>query len=242
MSNDVDPCRAKVRRSVQERARATRRSLLEAAACLFAQHGYAGTSVNDISVRSGRTSGSVYFHYASKEGIALAVVRDGFATWPGLRAQYENHGVPPLHRLVVLSHEIARALAEDPLTRAGARLWAERGTINVRLPDPFGLWTTATTRLLAQARNRGHLAPHLRPAPTARTLVRTFFGFCTLTEALEGPDALAGRLADWWELTLPSLRGHPRPAAGEPPEPPAPAAPTLPQQSGHRGAPYDVQR
>jgi AcrR family transcriptional regulator len=216
---------------LQERARATRASLLEAAACLFAQRGYAGTSVNDISARSGRTSGSVYFHYASKEGIALAVVRDGFATWPALLARYDDHSVPPLDRLVALSHEIARALAEDPLTRAGARLWAERDTINVRLPDPFGLWTTATTRLLAQARTRGHLAPHLRPAPTARTLVRTFFGFCTLTEALEGPHALTGRLADWWQLTLPSLRGERRPAhhaparsaarpvEGEPPTP-----------------------
>ncbi|KPC60557.1 TetR family transcriptional regulator, partial [Streptomyces sp. NRRL WC-3753] len=50
--------------TLQERARATRRSLLEAAALLFAEQGYAGTSVNDISARSGRTSGAVYFHYA----------------------------------------------------------------------------------------------------------------------------------------------------------------------------------
>ncbi len=196
---------------LQERARATRRSLLEAAACLFAQQGYAGTSVNDISARSGRTSGSVYFHYASKEGIALAVVQDGFAAWPGLVTRYGDQSVPPLERLVALSHEIARALAEDSLTRAGARLWAERHTINVDLPDPFVLWTTAATRLLAQARAGGHLAAGVRPAPTARTLVRAFFGFCTLTEALEGPAALTGRLSEWWQLILPSLRHEPRP-------------------------------
>ncbi|WP_431987387.1 ScbR family autoregulator-binding transcription factor [Streptomyces griseoflavus] len=194
---------------LQERARATRRSLLEAAACLFAQQGYAGTSVNDISARSGRTSGSVYFHYASKEGIALAVVRDGFATWPALVTRYGDRSVPPLERLVALSHDIARALAEDSLTRAGARLWAERHTINVDLPDPFVLWTTAATRLLAQAQAGGHLAAEVRPAPTARTLVRAFYGFCTLTEALEGPAALPGRLSDWWRLVLPSLQRDP---------------------------------
>ncbi|MFJ8543397.1 ScbR family autoregulator-binding transcription factor [Streptomyces sp. NPDC093586] len=196
---------------MQERARATRRSLLEAAAHLFAQQGYAGTSVNDISARSGRTSGSVYFHYASKEGIALAVVRDGFATWPGLATRYGDLSVPPLERLVLLSHEIAHALSEDPLTRAGARLWAERDAIGVRLPDPFALWTTAATRLLCQARSRGQLAAHVRPAPTARSLVRSFFGVCALTEALEGPHALSGRLSDWWHLTLPSLQRDPRP-------------------------------
>ncbi|MGW4732939.1 ScbR family autoregulator-binding transcription factor [Streptomyces shenzhenensis] len=216
---------------MQERARATRRSLLEAAACLFAEQGYTGTSVNDISARSGRTSGSVYFHYASKEGIALAVVRDRFATWPGLAARYTDRAVPPLERLVTLSYEIARALAEDPLTRAGARLWAERDTIDAPLPDPFALWTAAATRLLAQARSAGQLAQHVRPAATARTLVRAFFGLCTLTEALEGPHTVTDRLTDWWHLTLLSLQRDADPtgvvekaraeAARKPVDPPA---------------------
>ncbi|MET9827625.1 MULTISPECIES: ScbR family autoregulator-binding transcription factor [Streptomyces] len=221
--------------NLQERARATRRSLLEAAACLFAQHGYVGTSVNDISARSGRTSGSVYFHYTSKEGIALAVVRDGFATWPGLATRYDDRTVPPLERLVSLSYEIARALSEDPLTRAGARLWAERGTINVHIPDPFVLWTAAATRLLAQARSSGHLAAHIRPAPTARTLVRAFFGFCALTEALEGPHALTGRLSDWWHLTLPSLQPAPHPVRI--PVQPAAAPSCAEHPSGSRPSP-----
>ncbi|WP_374227562.1 ScbR family autoregulator-binding transcription factor [Streptomyces sp. AC627_RSS907] len=191
---------------MQERAMATRRSLLEAAACLFAERGYAATSVNDISARSGRTSGSVYFHYASKEGVALAVVKAQFASWPGLAARYRDPREPPLERLVALSYEVARALAEDIHARAGARLWAERETIDAPLPDPFALWTVAATRLLAQARAAGHLAPGVRPAPTARTLVRAFFGLCTLTEALEGPDVIVRRLTDWWHLTLPNLR------------------------------------
>lgn len=199
---------------MQERARATRRALLEAAAFLFAERGYTGTSVNDISTRSGRTSGSVYFHYASKEGIALAVVQDRFATWPDLTARYTDEAVPPLDRLVALSYDIAHALAGDPVTRAGARLWAERDTINAALPDPFTLWTAATTRLLAEARSTGHLAPHVRPARTARTLVRAFFGLCSLTEALEGAATVPDRLTDWWHLTLPSLQMAPPPERG----------------------------
>ncbi|WP_373462503.1 ScbR family autoregulator-binding transcription factor [Streptomyces sp. V3I7] len=191
---------------MQERAKATRRALLEAAACLFAERGYAGTSVNDISTRSGRTSGAVYFHYASKEGIALAVVQDRFASWPQLSTRYADEGVPPMERLVALSYDIAQALAEDPMTRAGARLWAERDAIDAPLPDPFALWTAAATRLLAQARLAGHLASHVRPARTARTLVRAFFGLCSLTEALEGTATVTDRLADWWHLTLPSLQ------------------------------------
>ncbi|MFJ6252467.1 MULTISPECIES: ScbR family autoregulator-binding transcription factor [unclassified Streptomyces] len=192
---------------MQQRARATRRALLEEAARLFAERGYAGTSVNDISTRSGRTSGSVYFHYASKEGIALAVVKDAFATWPHLGARYADRSVPPLDRLVSLSFEIAHALIEDTVVRAGARLWAERDTIDAPLPDPFTLWTAATTRLLAQARATGHLAHRVRPAIVAPALVRAFFGLCTLTEALEDRRLVAARLADWWHITLPFLQG-----------------------------------
>ncbi|WP_411075773.1 ScbR family autoregulator-binding transcription factor [Streptomyces sp. cmx-4-7] len=182
---------------------ATRRALLETAARLFAERGYAGTSVNDMSTRSGRTSGAVYFHYASKEGIALAVVEDAFATWPRLRARYTDRSVPPLDRLVSLSFEIAHALVEDTVVRAGARLWAERDTIDASLPDPFALWTAATTRLLTQARAAGHLAHRVRPAVAAPALVRAFFGLCTLTEALEDRRLVATRLADWWHITLP---------------------------------------
>src|SRR5262245_23203157 len=85
---------------VQDRARETRRSLLEAAARLFAEHGYAGTSINDITALSGRTSGAVYFHYNSKEDLALAVARAQFADWPQLVARYTAAGVAPLERLV----------------------------------------------------------------------------------------------------------------------------------------------
>ncbi|MYU47609.1 TetR family transcriptional regulator, partial [Streptomyces sp. SID7803] len=64
--------------------------LLESAAHLFVERGgYAGTSVNDISDHSGKTSGgAIYFHYSSKEKLALAVVREQFASWPQLTAAY----------------------------------------------------------------------------------------------------------------------------------------------------------
>lgn len=88
------------------------------------------------------------------------------------------------------------------MTRAGARLWTERTVIKGYVPDPFALWTAATTRLLAQARLAGHVNEGIRPARTARTLVPAFFGLCTLTEAIEGTTVLDGRLTDWWHLTL----------------------------------------
>lgn len=196
---------------MQDRARTTRRTLLEAAAFLFAERGYAGTSINDIGTLCGRTSGAIYFHYASKEKLALAVVREQFVNWPQLAGRYAAAGVSPLEKLVTLSFEIARALREDTVARAGARLWAERRLIDADVPAPFPGWTRAVTRLLAQARAAGELAPGVEPSGTARTLVCAFFGLYTLTDELDTQQTLPERLYEWWLLVLNALQAHPDP-------------------------------
>ncbi|MER5280032.1 ScbR family autoregulator-binding transcription factor [Streptomyces sp. NPDC002809] len=197
---------------MQDRARATRKALLESAAHLFAERGYAGTSINDISDHSGKTSGAIYFHYSSKEKLALAVAREHFATWPELAAPYAAPGIPPLEKLVILSLDVARSLSEDVVARAGARLWAERRCIDAVVPTPFDVWSLAATRLLAQARTRGELAADVKPSAAAVTLVCAFFGLCTLTDDLPGGRDRGEQFDQWWLLTLKSLQAKPDPA------------------------------
>ncbi|WP_346342021.1 ScbR family autoregulator-binding transcription factor [Streptomyces sp. SID2563] len=194
---------------MQDRARATRKVLLESAAHLFVERGYAGTSVNDISDHSGKTSGAIYFHYSSKEKLALAVVREQFATWPQLAATYAAPGVPPLEKLVALSFRVAQSLSEDVVARAGARLWAERRTIGAPVPTPFGTWALACARLLAQARTRGELADGVEPSAAAVALVCGFYGHCTLTDEMPGKWGWPERLEEWWRLALASLQAEP---------------------------------
>src|SRR5262245_55392528 len=52
----------------------TRRALLDAAAELFAERGIAGASVDAIPDRADRTSGALYDHFGSKEGLLFALV------------------------------------------------------------------------------------------------------------------------------------------------------------------------
>ncbi|MFE9363388.1 ScbR family autoregulator-binding transcription factor [Streptomyces sp. NPDC006978] len=194
---------------MQDRARATRKVLLESAAHLFVERGYAGTSVNDISDHSGKTSGAIYFHYSSKEKLALAVAREQFATWPQLAAPYTAPGIPPLEKLVVLSFGVARSLSEDVVARAGARLWAERRGIEAAVPTPFDGWALAVTRLLAEARTQGELAADVKPSAAAVPLVCAFYGLCTLTDDLPGGRGWGEQFDQWWLLTLKSLQAKP---------------------------------
>ena len=52
----------------------TRERILEAAAELFADRGYAGTSIRDIADRLGLTKAALYYHFTSKDEILQALV------------------------------------------------------------------------------------------------------------------------------------------------------------------------
>ncbi|MFJ1748491.1 ScbR family autoregulator-binding transcription factor [Streptomyces sp. NPDC088116] len=200
-------------RAEQVRAKTTRRFLLEAAALLFDERGYAGTSISDISARSGRTSGAIYFHYASKENLALAIVEEHFATWPGLIGRHRSGGLPALERLVGLSFDVARAFRDDVIIRAGSRLWAERRAIDAALPRPFVGWLETVTGLLEEARQEGQLAKGVTPQVAAHGLVCAFFGLHTVSDALEGRRQIEEGLHDLWMLLLSALQAEPDPTA-----------------------------
>ena len=53
---------------------ATRAALLDTATALFAERGYAGTSLEDVASASQVTRGAVYHHFASKQALFEAVL------------------------------------------------------------------------------------------------------------------------------------------------------------------------
>ena len=55
----------------------TRRLILEAAAGLFREHGYAGVSLRDIAEAVGMKTGSLYYHFDSKESLVEEILMLG---------------------------------------------------------------------------------------------------------------------------------------------------------------------
>jgi AcrR family transcriptional regulator len=70
--------------------RATPARLLDAAVDLFARHGFHGTSIRDIAERAGANVAAGHYHYGSKEGLYLEVLRAQFAQ---VRGELERRGV-----------------------------------------------------------------------------------------------------------------------------------------------------
>jgi AcrR family transcriptional regulator len=129
----------------QQRTQRSRRAILAAAHPVFARRGYAGASLNQIIEDSGMTKGGFYFHFPSKQALALAVVPDQqqrladsvaaeIAPLPRavdrlfetprviVRATLEGHGPTELGRLV-------SELAQDPDLRdevcGSIRIWVD---------------------------------------------------------------------------------------------------------------------
>jgi AcrR family transcriptional regulator len=67
-----------------------RRAILGAALECFVEHGYEATTIEAIRARSGASTGSVYHHFGSKEGIAAALYLDALRS-------YQDGAVAALH-------------------------------------------------------------------------------------------------------------------------------------------------
>lgn len=57
-----------------DRRSETRELLLQAAATAFAEHGFVGASTDAIAAAAGRTSGALYAHFGSKQGLLAALL------------------------------------------------------------------------------------------------------------------------------------------------------------------------
>jgi AcrR family transcriptional regulator len=93
-----------VARTVGSAADQTRQRILETASALFVEHGYAGTSIRDISDRVGMTKGSLYYHFASKEDVLFALIAPLF--------EAVDEFVKAARECGQLSHELVRHLVD----------------------------------------------------------------------------------------------------------------------------------
>ena len=73
--------------------------LLDVAASLFAQRGYAATSMRDIALGVKMLPGSVYYHFASKEELLVAVYEAGVVELDGAVQAALKPGAEPWLRL-----------------------------------------------------------------------------------------------------------------------------------------------
>lgn len=117
----------------------TRRRLLDLAAGLFIEHGYAGVSIRDIATAAQLTNGAVYGHFRSKGQLFVEVIRvklaerDAGVDFADAAAD-ERRAVELLYderyrEIRLLEVDAAAAARHDPDVAAGlAELYTDRSS------------------------------------------------------------------------------------------------------------------
>ncbi|MGV9823560.1 TetR family transcriptional regulator [Nocardia xishanensis] len=179
-----------------EHGAASRERILDAAAAVFAQVGYDRARMADVIEASGMTKGSVYFHFESKEALAVAVLTEKHAQWlervqarlatapPGLqRMEALLPAMLDLHRddpdAWVISR-LAQNLAEVPATRALATELTRR-------------WIDRVADLIRDAQHIGEVSDGVDPELLATVLVGAFDGLKTTIETVSDDPHAADR-------------------------------------------------
>lgn len=192
----------------QERAIQTRSQVLISAAELLSTKGYRNTSMQDVADRVGMTKGAVYFHFRTKEALAVAVVQHHYGQWPDTVRSIKASGLGPMDTIEEVLNRAATAFQTDPVMQAGARLQLERPLIDTNLPQPYVDWTTLLTQLFAEAEHAGELRAGITPQAAARTLVGAFFGMQHISDTLTHRADLRERWHETREILFYSLRNQ----------------------------------
>ena len=197
------------RRVRQDRARRTREQILDAALDAFAREGYDGVSLNSLIRESGLTKGAFYFHFASKDELALAAFRHGQEKVVGLiSAEAARHG-DALEQLSASFRARTRLYREMPslrgVLRLGVALGAKAG------PDSeYARFQELTIEFLsgivARGQAEGSVRPDLDPRATGELIFAMMVGTDQVSRILAGRADIDRRTEHLLDVLVNGLR------------------------------------
>ncbi|MCL2534777.1 MAG: TetR/AcrR family transcriptional regulator [Nocardiaceae bacterium] len=187
----------------QDRAEATRESVLRGAADVFVRLGYVQSSLSEIIAVSNVTKGALYFHFASKEELARAVVDEGCARLDAAVRPWLDGRTPAMEALIGLSCVVSDTSSGDVLVRSMFRLIGEIGDYRGTESAVFDRWLQTHLELARRAAAEGDLRDDADPDETGRLLLELLSGVRLLATATRRLDELTPRLGRMWHSILP---------------------------------------
>lgn len=195
----------------QERAERTRAQIIDTAAAAFAEHGYHGVSFNDLVKQSGLSKGAFYFHFASKDDLAVATFR---AKQEELLARMYAEPLPSssMEQMTFLLQRRSQLIRDDPtllcVSRLGTELTARSapGSVYASYHD---LALGVIAGLVAEGQRTGQLRSDISPEAVARVIFGAMVGMDALSLLSSGGKDLEDRSADMTQLLLHGLAREP---------------------------------
>src|SRR3954451_7277165 len=119
-------------RKARAQGRAARDELLTAALRVFARRGYRDAGVDEIAAEAGYSKGALYWHFAGKEELLLALLEERVDTRMRERFALLESAPPDRDMSVEASREFAARLARE---RDAVLLEREYWSVAIRDPE-----------------------------------------------------------------------------------------------------------
>jgi AcrR family transcriptional regulator len=196
--------------SQSDRGIETRRRILDTAASVFAEHGYRGTSLNELIKATGLAKGGFYFHFASKEALALACLQDRQEQWIGKVMAAAMQHERAVDQLSSIPFTLCDVYEQDPSFRCVGKLSME---LMENFPDlapqvrpAMTAWVRLTGELIRRAQAEGDVRPELEPDIVAEVAVAGVVGVQEMANCLTAGQDFRRRIEAFVPLLLDAIR------------------------------------
>jgi AcrR family transcriptional regulator len=186
-----------------DRGEATRRQILEVAEKAFPDRGYDGTSLNDVIRDAGVTKGGFYFHFPSKEHLALEVLRDKRERWAGRVMAATMRYPRAIDQLRAIPTALCDLYQQDPSAAAIGRLCQDLSRDPELMPQiapQFTLWYDLTASIIRKAKDEGDLPGDIDSVALARVLVAAYIGVEMVSGMMTGLADLRERVDEYLDV------------------------------------------
>ena len=176
------------------RGRASRERIVEHAAELFAEHGVAATSLDEVLAAAGAGKSQLYHYFRGREELVEAAV--------GLRCTQVLAGLTQALGAVASLAELEQALAGFadgyeqmglpgcPIGSLAAEVAERNEDARRRTAAAFDAWEQLLADALERMRDRGELRADAPPAVLATALLASIEGGMVLSQARKDPASL----------------------------------------------------
>lgn len=192
----------------QDRAKATRDAILQGAASVFEDFGYGNASLSLVADRAEVTKGALYFHFASKQELALAIIAAQHTIVVEDSQRILDLNRSALTTMILLCGAFAQQLQSKTVVRAGIRLTFEASAFGHVVREPYEDWIATMTDLAKRAQNAGEISRSVDTNALARFVVASFTGVQMVSEVLTNRADVVEQVDQMWKLILSGIIGE----------------------------------
>jgi AcrR family transcriptional regulator len=192
-----------------ERGDHTRRHILDVAAALFAEKGYAGSSFTDLVRASGLTKGAFYFHFPSKEALALAAFADQQERWVKVVSRVADPSMRAVDQLAAMLQAACDFCETEDAARCVSRLCFELGEdprLRPTLTPYLSIWEELIASIVRRGQEEGDIRGEVDAGAVARVSVAAWIGVNDVSTVVSDGADLRARAEEFLEILMLGVR------------------------------------